>query len=46
MGDLGLRQAYERFRKNKIGYTLVELLTVLTIILVLSSLGIFIYMNI
>jgi len=43
VADLGLRQAYKRLRTNKIGYTLVELLSVLTIILILSTLGIFIY---
>jgi len=43
MDDLGLRQAYKRLRTNKIGYTLVELLTVLTIILILSTFGIFLY---
>jgi len=43
MDDLGLRQAYKRLRTNKIGYTLVELLTVLTIILILSTFGIFVY---
>jgi type II secretory pathway pseudopilin PulG len=43
MDDLGLRQAYKRVRKNNIGYTLVELLTVLTIILVLTTFGVFVY---
>ncbi len=43
MDDLGLRQAYKRLRTNKIGYTLVELLTVLTIIMILSTFGIFVY---
>ena len=43
MADLGLRQAYKRLRTNKIGYTLVELLTVLSIILILTTAGIFVY---
>ena len=43
MVDLVFRQAYERMRWNKIGYTLVELLVVMSIILVLSSLGVFVY---
>ena len=43
MVDLVFRQAYERMRWNKIGYTLVELLVVMSIILILSSLGVFAY---
>jgi prepilin-type N-terminal cleavage/methylation domain-containing protein len=43
MDDLGLRQTYKMVRKNNIGYTLVELLTVLTIILVLVTFGVFVY---
>ena len=43
MEDLGLRRAYKRFRRNSIGYTLVELLTVLSIILILTTIGIFVY---
>jgi competence protein ComGC len=43
MGDLGLRRAYKRVPKNNIGYTLAELLTVLLIILVLTTFGVFVY---
>ena len=43
MDDLGLRRAFKRVRKNSIGYTLVELLTVLSIILILTTIGVFAY---
>ena len=43
MDDLGLRRVFKRIRKNSIGYTLVELLTVLSIILILTTFGIFVY---
>ena len=43
MDDLGLRRAYKRVHKNNIGYTLIELLTVLSIILILTTFGIFVY---
>ena len=38
-----LRRVFKRVRENSIGYTLVELLTVLSIILILSTIGIFVY---
>jgi len=43
MDHLSMRQAYKRVRRNKTGYTLVELVVVMTIILVLSTIGILVY---
>lgn len=43
MDDQNLRRVFKRVSQNSIGYTLVELLTVLAIILVLATIGIFAY---
>ncbi|MHC5074784.1 MAG: type II secretion system protein [Planctomycetota bacterium] len=43
MVDLDLRRVFKQVRKNNLGYTLVELLTVLGIILVLATVGVFVY---
>ena len=43
MDHLSMRQAYKRVRRNKTGYTLIELVVVMAIILILSTIGIFVY---
>jgi prepilin-type N-terminal cleavage/methylation domain-containing protein len=43
MSHLGLQEAYRDFRKNKSGYTLIELIVILAIILILSSMGVYAY---
>ena len=45
MSHLGLQKAYRGFRKNKSGYTLIELSVTLAIILILSSSGVLAYQS-
>ena len=46
MSHLKLRGAYRGFRKNKSGYTLIELAITLAVILLLSSIGIWAYQSV
>lgn len=43
MGHLILQQAFRGMREVKKGFTLLELLVVLTVLLILSSLGMYLY---
>jgi prepilin-type N-terminal cleavage/methylation domain-containing protein len=45
MGRLGLQEAYRELRKNKSGYTLVELSITMAVILVLSTIGMYSYFS-